>query len=160
MSEFRGGFMVVVTVLVALLLQILPLPAQFASFRPDWVVACLVYWSMALPHRINIGTAFVVGLLLDILLGSTMGVRALALSLVAYLVAVNFTRLRNFSLWQQAIIVGLLTLLSKLVIYWVEYVLNGAQMVPGYLDPVFSTAVIWPWVFLLLRKIRRRFRME
>lgn len=146
--------------LVALILQILPLPEQIAAFRPDWIVAVLVYWCIALPNRFSIGTAFICGLVLDLLLGSTLGVRALALSLIAYVVSINYIRMRNLSLWQQAVIVGLLVIVCKSAVYWIEYILKGVGFPPGYFYPAITTMVIWPWVYLLLRKIRRTFRME
>ncbi|CAG8998855.1 MAG: Rod shape-determining protein MreD [Candidatus Celerinatantimonas neptuna] len=159
-NEIAGLLTIIVTFICALVLQIIPLPAQFDVFRPDWVLACLVYWCIALPFRVNIVSAFVVGLLLDLLLGSILGVRSLTLSLVAYVAVINYTRMRNLSLWQQAIGIGLLTLLSKVIVFWIEYVLNGVHLPHGYFYSVVTTMIIWPWVYLFLRKLRRRFRLE
>lgn len=159
-NDIAGLFIIIVTFICALVLQIVPLPAQFDVFRPDWVLACLVYWCIALPFRVNIISAFVIGLLLDLLLGSVLGVRSLTLSLVAYIAVINYTRIRNLSLWQQAIMVGLLALMNKVIVFWIEYVLNGVHMPHGYFYSVLSTMIIWPWIYLLLRKLRRRFRLE
>ena len=43
----------------------MPLPSLLDAYRPDWVALVVLYWVIALPHRINIGTAWVAGLLLD-----------------------------------------------------------------------------------------------
>ncbi|MFM2482977.1 rod shape-determining protein MreD [Celerinatantimonas sp. YJH-8] len=150
----------ILSFIFALILQILPLPEQVAAFRPDWVVAVLIYWCMALPHRFSIGTAFICGLLLDLLLGSTLGVRALALSLIAYVTVVNYVRMRNLSLWQQAVVVGVLVVICKSAVFWIEYVLKGVEFPTGYFYPALTTMVIWPWIYLLLRKIRCYFKLE
>ncbi|MFM2486695.1 rod shape-determining protein MreD [Celerinatantimonas yamalensis] len=145
---------------VAMVLQILPVPSQFDAFRPDWLLACVLYWCIALPHRFNVVGAFVCGLTLDLLLGSTLGIRALSFSLIAYISAINYVRLRNLSLWQQAMVIGVLTVIDKAVIFWVNYILHAIHLPNGYFYSALSNMLIWPWIFLFLRKLRRRFRME
>ena len=44
-------------------------------FRPDWLAMVLILLALALLHRTNVGTAWVAGLLLDVLPGSTLWVR-------------------------------------------------------------------------------------
>lgn len=144
------------TLLVGLLLSILPVPAFLEPFRPDWLTAIVLYWVIALPHRVNVGFAWCAGLLLDILLGSTIGVRALAMAIVAYIAATQFQRLRNYSVGQQSIVIGLFVLLSKLTVLWSEQLFNAGHVSMYHLWSVASTMLLWPWIFLVLRKIRRQ----
>ena len=53
------------------------------NYRPEWVPMVLIYWVMALPYRIGIGSAWIVGLVLDILEGSILGLNAMALVIIA-----------------------------------------------------------------------------
>jgi rod shape-determining protein MreD len=115
---------------------------------------------LALPSRVNVISAWVLGFILDVLLGSTLGVHAGAMAIAVYIVAGNFQKIRNFSVWQQALIVGVLSALYHLIVFWLQRFLTDAVFLPSYLYPVFTTIILWPWAFLLLRKIRRNFRIK
>ncbi|WP_241968754.1 rod shape-determining protein MreD [Idiomarina tyrosinivorans] len=142
--------------LVALVLMVIPMPVVFDMLRPDWVTLVLLYWVLALPHRVNIGTAFVLGVMCDVLLGSVMGVHAIGLSVVTYFAARHFQRIRNFSIPQQAIIVGVLVLVKRAVIFEVNVVLHAADFTWAYFWPVLTSMIFWLWLFPLLRKLRRQ----
>jgi len=160
MRMIKSGFgTLLTTYLLALVLMVMPMPAAIDAFRPDWLTLVLIYWAIALPHRISMGTALVLGVTADILLGSTFGIQATGLIVVTYLAARNFQKIRNFSLSQQAIIVAVLILVKRVVVFQVEHFLNDAQFMASYLLPVLTSAIIWPWLFLLLRKVRRNFRV-
>jgi rod shape-determining protein MreD len=150
---------ILLTFLVALMASIMPLPLSVDAFRPDWVLVVLLYWCLALPARVNVISAFVMGFILDVLLGSTLGVHAGAMAIAVFIVAGNFQKIRNFSVWQQALIVGVLSALYHLIVFWLQRFLTDAVFLPSYLYPVFTTIILWPWAFLLLRKIRRNFRI-
>jgi rod shape-determining protein MreD len=156
----HNGFIIILTLLVALVASIMPLPLSFDNFRPSWVLIVLCYWSLALPAHINVITAWFMGLLLDVLLGTTLGVNAAAMALSLYIVIGNFQKIRNFSVWQQALIVGVVTALYQLIVFWLQHLLMDAVFVIGYLSPVITTIILWPWLFLLLRKIRRNFQVK
>ena len=155
-----GRLVIICSLLLALILSILPLPEMIAPFRPDWLLLTLVDWTIALPHRANVGTAFIAGLLLDVLLGSVLGGHALALVIPVYLAATQFQRIRNYSVWQQAFVIGALAMLNKLLIFWAAYMNRDIQLDYHYFWSIVSSMVFWPWVFLLLRKCRRQFSLS
>ena len=120
----KRNLVIWLSILVALVLQIVPLPSQVDVYRPDWVLVVLAYWSMALPHRVNVGVAFLTGVAMDVLVGTTLGIHSLGLSLSVYILAANYQRLRNYSVWQQAIIIGLMSSLYHLMTFWVQHLLT------------------------------------
>jgi rod shape-determining protein MreD len=144
------NYSIALSIVIALVLQIMPMPAIADLYRPDWVLLVLSYWALALPNRVNVGVAFFTGLILDILLGTSIGIHSFAMCLCIYVLAANYKRLRNYSVWQQSIIIGIMAALYNLVIYFLL----------DYLWPVASSMVIWPWLFWLLRKVRRQLRLN
>jgi len=115
---------------------------------------------MALPGRVNIITAWFMGFLLDVLLGSVLGVHAAAMALAIYIVADNFQKIRNFSVGQQVLIAGVVAALYHLIVFWLQRLLIDVVFLTSYLYPVITSMVLWPWMFLLLRKIRRHFSIK
>ncbi|MCF2947357.1 rod shape-determining protein MreD [Paraglaciecola aquimarina] len=154
------NYSIALSIIVALVLQIMPMPAIVDLYRPDWVMLVLSYWVLALPNRVNVGVAFFTGLILDILLGTSMGVHSFALCLSIYVLAANYQRLRNYSVWQQSIIIGILNALYNLVVFWLQHLITDIYFLFDYLWPVASSVVMWPWLFWLLRKVRRQLRLH
>ena len=158
--SYSSRLIVLLTFLLALMASIMPLPLTIDAFRPDWVLVVLLYWCLAIPTRVNVISAWVLGFILDVLLGSTLGIHAGAMAIVTYLVSGNYQKIRNFSVWQQALIVGMFSALYQLIVFWLQRILTDIIFLPSYLYPVITTIVLWPWVFLLLRQIRRRFQVK
>lgn len=157
---FNNGIIILLTFLLALMVSIMPMPLSIDAFRPDAVLVVLLYWSIALPHRVNVITAGMIGLALDVLLGGTLGIHAAAMAVVVYIASVNCQKIRNFSLWQQSLIIGVLAALYHLLVFWLQRFITDIIFLPSYLYPVASTIVLWPWLFLLLRKVRRHFKIK
>lgn len=156
----HNGVIILFTLLIALMASIMPMPLSVDAFRPDWVLIVLMYWCMALPGRVNIVTAWIMGFILDVLLGSVLGVHAAAMAISIYIVVGNHQKIRNFSIWQQALIIGVLAALYHLVVFWLQRFLIDVVFLPNYLYPVITTIVLWPWLFYLLRKVRRSFSIK
>ncbi len=156
----RGGFVIIATFVAALLLTILPLPEWMVKFRPEWVALILIYWCMALPQRVGIISGFVLGLLLDTLQGAVLGQHALALVVIAYLTNRVHQQVRVYPMWQQALSVMGLLLLYQLLLLWVNGITGIKSQVWLYWLPTLSSTLLWPWLYLILRDIRRNFGVK
>ena len=141
---------------VALIMELAPWPAGFQAFKPSWLVLVLLYWTLALPDRVSIGWAFLLGVLWDIVLGSILGVHALVLSVACYFVSKYYLILRNLSLWFQSLLVLLFVFAIRVAIFLVEFSLHGAFFNWQEIFGAIASGVLWPWVFLLMRTTRRR----
>lgn len=158
-SDARARVSVYVSFLIALVLALMPVPLWAEDFRPDWVMLVLIYWCMAAPERVNVGTGFVLGLILDVLYGSLLGLHALSNSLIAFLTIKLHLKLRMFPRWQQAVAVGTLLLVDQLLELWIRGMVGKAPGSFSYWTPSIVGIVIWPWLFVILRDVRRRFKV-
>jgi rod shape-determining protein MreD len=152
----RGRLVIVATFLVALILSVLPWPVWTEQFRPDWVGMVLIYWCMALPNRVGVGTGWLAGLILDVLFGSTLGENALAKSVIAFLTVHLHLQLRMYPRWQQAAVVLALVSLGNLIVLWIKHLTGHAPLTWAYFTPGVVSMLLWPWLFVILRDIRRR----
>ncbi|MEQ8407280.1 MAG: rod shape-determining protein MreD [Gammaproteobacteria bacterium] len=151
-------WVILLSFFVAYLLAIVPFPDWAMNYRPEWVPMVLIYWVMALPYRVGIGSAWMAGLLLDILEGSTLGLNAMSLVIVAYVTLSLHLRLRMFSYVQQAGLVLALVGLNLMVTHWLQLMTNQTTASSlMFLMAALTSAVIWPSLFQLLRQVRRSF---
>lgn len=127
-----------------------------AAWVPDLLALVLVFWCVHQPFRIGVGTAFVLGLLMDVNHGSLLGQHALAYSVLAYFAITIHRRLRWFNLKDQALQVLPLFLGAHLLVLLVRSL--GGGIFPGwpvFLAPVLQAA-LWPLVAVLLLAPQRR----
>ncbi|MFD0966869.1 rod shape-determining protein MreD [Seminibacterium arietis] len=156
-SQVFLQFLVVICLfIVAMVLEISPWPLMLQSFKPAWVVMVLMYWVLAIPRKISIGSAFVLGIVWDLVLGSILGIHALVLSVFAYLISANHLIIRNLSLWMQSFLVIIFVFSIRLSVFLIELFLHNADFNPQEIFGAIMSGILWPWIFLLLRKVRRQ----
>lgn len=156
----HGGWIIIASFATALLLTMLPLPDWAQVLRPEWVTLVLIYWCMALPGRISIGYGWLAGLMLDVTLGSLLGQHALALAVVAVLTIKLYQRIRVFPLGQQALAIIILVAMAQMINLWILGIIGKSPDSWSYWLPSISSALLWPWMFVMMRGVRRRFRVE
>ena len=153
-------WLIVASFFCALVLAVLPMPAWLTWGRPEWVALVLVYWVIALPHRVGLVTALGLGLLLDIAEGAVLGQNAFALVVLALLSLLLYQRLRVFSVIQQSAVVFVLVGINQMICQWVQNLEGAGAITLLFLLPAFSSALVWPFVLHLLRGLRRSFRVS
>ena len=160
LTPSRGMTVIIATLLVALLLTVLPLPQWAQSFRPQWATLVLIYWTLALPERISVGMGWILGILLDVLTGTLLGQHALSLALIAFITYQMHQRVRLFPLWQQSLTVFALLLIERLISMWVMGAVSQPPPDLLYWMPPLVGMFLWPWVYIILRDLRRKFQVS
>lgn len=152
-------FAIFITFVVALILAILPMPDWTVWLRPAWVLLILIYWSMMLPDRVNIGVAWLVGLIVDLLSGTLLGEHALAYTVVIYFVSRIYIRLRIAPLLQQSMSILFFILLYQLILYCIQGFIGELPNTHLYWLSAVTSMLLWPWLFILMRDVRRWFKV-
>ena len=140
--------------------MIMPLPETVQIYRPHWVALMLIYWSMAIPERIGLWFAFFSGIMVDVSQGTLLGQHTLALIVIVYVNLNFYQRIRVMSLAQQAMYVFGLLVMGQVVIVWVEGIMGRPIPILAFFATPFVGMLIWPWIFVILRDIRRKARIN
>jgi rod shape-determining protein MreD len=159
-EEASGDRYILFSLLIAMALTILPLPESIAIYRPEWVALVLLYWIMALPHRIGVNVAWILGICLDVLKGALLGQHALALAIIAFMMINLSLRIRVYPFWQQSVMVGFLLLVYHALLLWIYDMTGTIDLHWNYWAPVLLGALLWPWIVIILRDVRRRHQVR
>ena len=149
-------FPVIACIIAALMLAIAPMPEWASPFRPDWVALTLIYWAMMLPRSYSVGTAWIVGIVLDVAQGTLLGQHAIALCFVVYLTVKFHLQLRVFPISQMSATVFAILAFYQFILFWINGIAGVDVPALSYWGPVVTGALIWPLLTLFFGGIRYR----
>lgn len=139
---------IALSLFVALLLNLLP--AAWWPGMPDWLALVICFWCIHEFRRLGMGTAFLLGILMDVADASLMGEHALAYVLIAYGAAALSRRVLWFSLPLQALHVLPLFCVVPLVSAAVRSVAGGSLVEPLFFLWPLVGALLWAPLSILL----------
>lgn len=156
----QGSILLILSLVLAFVLTLMPLPEWLSPFRPYWVALIAIYWNLEAGRLRQLGQAFALGLLLDLATGTLLGQHALGLVIMVFLLERFRSRIRFFPPWQQAAAILALLINDRVIHLWI-LALEG-QSWPTWqwwLAPVVGI-IVWPWLFLILDALRQRQRLK
>ncbi|WP_225766567.1 rod shape-determining protein MreD [Stenotrophomonas sp. Marseille-Q4652] len=146
--------MLPVSLLLALLLGLVPLPSLLQPLRPYWLALVLAYWVVETPDRVGLGFAFAAGLVADMLYGTLLGEQALRLVVMTFILQRFRARLRFFPMSQQALAIGGL-LVNDRIISATLHLAVGEPVLPwAYWWAPLLGMLLWLPMFVLLDAVR------
>jgi len=152
----KSNLIIAMTFVVGFVLSALPLPETIIDWRPCWLAMLLIYWCMALPERVGILSAWLLGLLFDVQQSFILGQHALGFIFLAYVIIKNHKRMRVYPLLQQSLVVCLYLLIFQAIMLLVMLLSGTITYTWLYWLPAFTSMLIWPWLFIFMRDFRRR----
>ena len=156
MSSGSGRLPVIVTIILAIMLTVMPLPGWAEPFRPDWVALTLIYWAMMMPRTWSVGSAWMVGIVVDVAQGTILGQHALALCFVVFVTVRFHLLMRVFPMQQLTATVFALLALYQFILFWINGVAGIEVALVNYWGPVITGTLFWPVVMTLLSGVRMR----
>jgi rod shape-determining protein MreD len=149
---------VIITLIVGLMLAIVPLPDTIKALRPDWLALLMIFWAIQLPRTWSVGTAWIVGIVLDVAYGTLLGQHALALCVVVFVTVRLHLLMRVFPLLQLTATVFALLALYQFILFWINGVAGISSPSIAYWGPVITGALVWPLLYMFMSGIRYRSR--
>lgn len=156
----HNRWLITATFVLALLLTVFPVSATWRWFRPEFITLLVIYWVLVMPQQLSLLRIWLLGCAVDLLLGSMLGQHALALMVVTYICMLSYQRVRSYALWQQSAFVFLIVGLQQLVGNWVHSLSGSTPPSLVFLMPALISALVWPFLFLYLDRLRLRLRVS
>lgn len=127
-----------------------------AAWLPDVLALVLVFWTIHQPLRVGVGSAFVLGLAMDVHQSALLGQHALSYTALSFLAIAIHRRLLWFSVPSQAAQVLPLFVVAHALALMVRLMSGGYA--PGWsmlLAPLLE-ALLWPVVSVILLLPQKR----
>jgi len=140
---------VVLTLVAALLLDLMPLTGWVLVLRPDFVALALLYWGIHQPRKVGFLPAWLLGLLVDVAEGSLLGQHALAYSVMMFSAIALHRRVAMFDVRHQMLHVLVILLLMQVIVLVVRVAAGGEYPGWWYFVPSVIGALLWPGTRLL-----------
>lgn len=135
----------IISLLAAMILMILPLPKIASYFWPQWVLFVLFVWLMIDDRSFNLLSVWCCGIVVDLLLGSPLGLHALVYTAMTYVLLRLYRQIMHFPTWQQSIVLALFVMMNFVTVD-AFYRINGIDYNDYQWISIVTTAFIWPWV--------------
>ena len=140
--------------IIALIIGAISLPLVIELSSPLWMLVCFVYWVIYTDGKWLYLSAFILGLLMDVLQGGILGQNALALVISS---AFIFNVKKSFfvsNLTTQQVYIFLGSLIYLITFLLTHILVQGFDFSWLIIISPFSSAIIWPIIRILLAKLK------
>ncbi len=146
MSSLKSIYL---SLFLALICLLFPWSGIALTLRPDFMLIVIIFWLLRAPNQCSVGTAWFVGLLVDLATGDIFGQYALAYTITAFIAVIYQRRLVLFNSTQQLIYVFALLLTSQLVLLILKTFAGRENLGWSYFLPSLTGVLIWQIALLL-----------
>ncbi len=153
-----SSYVLPVMVLVgAILLSIMPVHVGgYDKILPPFIYSVIYYWAVFRPKVFPASLAFGTGIVMDLLVGLTVGVNAFVLVSMRWIIVVQSRFLSGQQFLAQWLVYGIMTLLGQFSLWALYSLLSQAfiPLIPVVIGCVFSIA-LFPLFYGILHNVHR-----
>ena len=156
MKESGVGLALIISILLASVLQLVPVSGYLIVLKPDFLLLVVIGWIIFRPSQWGIGFAAFTGLLADLIFRAPIGVHVLLFSTVGAIPLYLSGWLVYFSLIHRCLFVFILIIFAE----FMRNMLLSMWEIPidySYIIVVaLASAIVWPAIDQLLIKFNRK----
>ena len=156
MKESGVGLALIISILLASVLQLVPVSGYLIVLKPNFLLLVVIGWIIFRPSQWGIGFAAFTGLLADLIFRAPIGVHVLLFSTVGAIPLYLSGWLVYFSLIHRCLFVFILIIFAE----FMRNMLLSMWEIPidySYIILVaLASAIVWPAIDQLLIKVNRK----
>jgi rod shape-determining protein MreD len=131
------------SLLAAFICMLFPWSGLALTLRPDFMLLVILFWLLRAPNQCSVGTAWFMGLWVDLASGGIFGQYALAYTITTFFAVIYQRRLVLFSSSQQLVYVFSLLFLSQLILLILKTFAGKEFMGWSYFMPSITGVLVW-----------------
>ncbi len=152
----QARWLVFTSYIIALIIDTMMLMQQSSLLAPPFTLLTLMYWAAQFIKNTHFISAFVLGLMMDAMLQTTLGAHAMIFIVLTFIMLRYRLLFRSHSVLQQALVIGFYLLLYQ----FLSLVMFSPSLESGQLSLYWSmpavAMLVWPFLALLLRWLTQK----
>jgi len=131
------------SLLVAFVCLLFPWSGLALTLRPDFMLLVIIFWLLRAPNQCSVGTAWFMGLWVDLATGGIFGQYALAYTVTTFFAVIYQRRLVLFNSTQQLVYVFSLLFMSQLILLILKTFSGKEFLGWAYFLPSITGVLVW-----------------
>lgn len=154
LNPMQALLVVVASFVIASVINIYPMSLSASSLRPMALIMVLVFWLIYKPKYVGVGTAFIVGIICDLLLDTRLGQQGFAAVVMAFAIRFINQYIRDLNLSMTWLVAAGALVVFQIILWLVQYITQNIFFTGG-ISGLLVSIVTWPLVYLALVRFRR-----
>ena len=155
MNNSNQFFLLVKISIIAFIISAITLPSFLELASPFWLLPFFSYWVIYSNGKNIFASAFILGILLDIIEGGTLGQNAVALVLSSAFILNVKKSFFVSNLTTQQVYIFLGSIIYLIIFLLVQQLTQGLNFEWLILLSPFTSAILWPLIRYLLAKLKQ-----